>query len=109
MGQPSQNGPLTVKHFRSLLLDIMKAPFVVPTSIVTPSWFITVALRLLDHALLHVLHACDGRFVLVRASRKEQTSTDFALCHVWTAPRWQGLSSGLQHWSVQARRRLTDV
>src|SRR5215831_16031859 len=54
MGQPSQNGPLTVQHFRSLLLDIMKAPFVVPTSIVTPSWFIAVALRLLDHALSYV-------------------------------------------------------
>src|ERR1019366_8111071 len=24
-----------------------------------------------------------------------------ALCHVWTAPSWQGLSSRLQHWSVQ--------
>jgi hypothetical protein len=48
--------------------------------------------------------------VLVRAiAAEKQTSTDFALCHVWTAPRWQGLSSGLQHWSVQARRRLTDV
>src|SRR5262249_45269156 len=54
MGQPSQNGPLTVQHFRSLLLDIMKAPFVVPTSIVTPSWFIAVALRLLDHALSYM-------------------------------------------------------
>src|SRR5215475_4719573 len=54
MGQPSQNGPLTVQPFRSLLLDIMKAPFVVPTSIVTPSWFIAVALRLLDHALSYM-------------------------------------------------------
>ena len=70
MGQPSQNGPLTVQPFRSLLLDIMKAPFVVPTSIVTPSWFIAVALRLLDHALsYYVLHACNGRFVLVRLGR----------------------------------------
>jgi hypothetical protein len=24
-----------------------------------------------------------------------------ALCHVWTAPSWQELSSRLQHWSVQ--------
>jgi hypothetical protein len=24
-----------------------------------------------------------------------------AKCHVWTAPSWQGLSSRLQHWSVQ--------
>jgi hypothetical protein len=24
-----------------------------------------------------------------------------ALCHVWTAPCWQGLFSRLQHWSVQ--------
>src|SRR5450756_68767 len=24
-----------------------------------------------------------------------------ALCHVWTAPGWQELSSRLQHWSVQ--------
>jgi hypothetical protein len=24
-----------------------------------------------------------------------------ALCHVWTAPTWQELSSRLQHWSVQ--------
>src|ERR1019366_485793 len=24
-----------------------------------------------------------------------------AMCHVWTAPSWQGLSSRLQHWSVQ--------
>src|SRR5215831_3776676 len=54
MGQPSQNGPLTVQHFWSLLLDIMKAPFVVPTSIVTPSCFIAVALRLLDHALSYM-------------------------------------------------------
>jgi hypothetical protein len=37
---------------------------------VTPSWFIVVALRLLDHALsYYVLHACDGRFVLVRLGR----------------------------------------
>src|SRR5262249_32815591 len=54
MGQPSQNGPLTVQPFRSLLLDIMKAPLVVPTSIVTPSWLIAVALRLLDHALSYM-------------------------------------------------------
>jgi hypothetical protein len=35
----------------------------------------------------------------------EQTSPDPAdwavLCHVWTAPSWQGLFSRLQHWSVQ--------
>jgi hypothetical protein len=38
----------------------VKAPFVVPTSIVTPSWLITVALQLLEHALsYHVLRACD--------------------------------------------------
>ena len=24
-----------------------------------------------------------------------------AMCHVWTAPSWQELSSRLQHWSVQ--------
>jgi hypothetical protein len=24
-----------------------------------------------------------------------------ALCHVWTAPSWQGVSSRTQHWSVQ--------
>src|SRR5215471_16099293 len=54
MGQPSQNGPLTVQPFRSLLSDIMKAPFVVPTSIVTPSWFIAVALWFLDHALSYM-------------------------------------------------------
>src|SRR5215475_6763177 len=51
MGQPSQNGPLTDQPFRSLLIDMMNAPFVVPTSIVTPSWFIALGLRCLDHAL----------------------------------------------------------
>jgi hypothetical protein len=46
----------------------MKAPFVVPTSIVTASWLIAVVLRLLDRALSHhVLHARDGRFVLLHA------------------------------------------
>ena len=29
------------------------------------------------------------------------TAAMSALCHVWTAPSWQGLSSRLQHWSVQ--------
>src|SRR6187549_3984370 len=52
MGQPSQNGPLTLQPFRSLLLDIVKAPFVVPTSTVTPCWFIAVALRMLEHAVI---------------------------------------------------------
>jgi hypothetical protein len=32
MGQPSQNGPLTVQPTRSLPPDIKKPPFVVPTS-----------------------------------------------------------------------------
>jgi hypothetical protein len=40
MGQPLQNGPFTVQLSLSLPPDIKKAPFVVPTSIVTPSWFI---------------------------------------------------------------------
>jgi hypothetical protein len=48
-GQPLQNGPLTVQPCLSLPPDIKKAPLVVPTSIVTPSWFIA-CLRLLDHA-----------------------------------------------------------
>jgi hypothetical protein len=48
MGQPLQNGPLTVQPCLSLPPDIKKAPFVVPTSIVTPSWFIA-ALRFLVH------------------------------------------------------------
>ena len=30
-----------------------------------------------------------------------QCSQMSALCHVWTAPSWQGLSSRLQLWSVQ--------
>ena len=30
-----------------------------------------------------------------------QPDTMSALCHVWTAPSWQELSSRLQHWSVQ--------
>jgi hypothetical protein len=54
MGQPLQNGPFTVQLSLSLPPDIKKAPFVVPTSIVTPSWFIAF-LRLLDHALLCTL------------------------------------------------------
>jgi len=28
-------------------------------------------------------------------------NTESALGHVWTAPSWQGLSSRVQHWSVQ--------
>src|SRR5689334_752906 len=51
MGQPSQNGPFTVQPFRSLPLDTVNAPFVVPTSTMTPSFFIA-ALRLLDHAVI---------------------------------------------------------
>jgi hypothetical protein len=31
-----------------------------------------------------------------------------ALCHVWTAPSWQELSSRLQHWSVQLMK-LCDL
>ena len=33
-----------------------------------------------------------------RITRRQLTS---ALCHVWTAPSWQGISSRLQYWSVQ--------
>src|SRR4030095_1286985 len=50
MGQPSQNGPLTFQPSLPLPPDIRKAPLVVPTSIVTPSWLIAVVLRFLDHA-----------------------------------------------------------
>ena len=32
-----------------------------------------------------------------------------AMCHVWTAPSWQGLSSRLQHWSVQPCVRPLDA
>ena len=32
-----------------------------------------------------------------------------AKCHVWTAPSWQGLSSRLQHWSVQPCVRPLDA
>jgi hypothetical protein len=49
MGQPSQNGPLTYQPSLLLPPDIRKAPLVVPTSIVTPSWLIAVVLRFLDH------------------------------------------------------------
>ena len=38
---------------------------------------------------------CSSR---VRSSASQQLG---ALCHVWTAPSWQELSSRLQHWSVQ--------
>ena len=31
------------------------------------------------------------------------------ICHVWTAPSWQELSSGLQHWSVQPCVRPLDA
>src|SRR5450756_379826 len=31
------------------------------------------------------------------------------MCHVWTAPSWQGLSSRLQHWSVQPCVRPFDA
>src|SRR3954468_19156978 len=31
------------------------------------------------------------------------------LCHVWTAPSWQELSSRLQHWSVQPCVRPLDA
>jgi hypothetical protein len=50
MGQPSQNGPLTVQPCLSLPPEIKKAPFVVPTSIVTLSSLIAVILKLSDHA-----------------------------------------------------------
>jgi hypothetical protein len=81
----------------------MKAPFVVPTSIVTPSWPIAIALRLLDHALsYHVLRACDGRFGLVRtvpiwrnthdaienlhnSGNIEQLRSDFYRARLWTS------------------------
>ena len=33
--------------------------------------------------------------------RSDIVVTQTALCHVWTAPSWQELSSRLQHWSVQ--------
>ena len=32
-----------------------------------------------------------------------------ALGHVWTAPSWQGLSSRVQHWSVQPCVRPVDA
>src|SRR3954451_22724834 len=32
-----------------------------------------------------------------------------AMCHVWTAPSWQELSSRLQHWSVQPCVRPLDA
>src|SRR5262249_24311741 len=50
MGQPSQNGPFSFQPSLLLPPDIRKAPLVVPTSIVTPSWLIAVVLRFLDHA-----------------------------------------------------------
>jgi hypothetical protein len=50
MGQPSQNGPWTFQPCLSLPLDIRKAPFVVPTRTVTPSWLIAV-LQFPAHAL----------------------------------------------------------
>src|SRR3954451_2036885 len=31
------------------------------------------------------------------------------ICHVWTAPSWQELSSRLQHWSVQPCVRPLDA
>jgi hypothetical protein len=50
IGQPSQNGPLTVQPALSLPPDTKKAPFVVPTSIVTPSRLIVFVLRFFDYA-----------------------------------------------------------
>ena len=35
--------------------------------------------------------------------------TGAAMCHVWTAPSWQELSSRLQHWSVQPCVRPLDA
>jgi DNA invertase Pin-like site-specific DNA recombinase len=44
-------------------------------------------------------------FVRVRSSSDSQliiaSQRNVAMGHVWTAPGWQELSSGVQHWSVQ--------
>jgi hypothetical protein len=39
--------------------------------------------------------------LLLRKRTKVGAAVLSALCHVWTAPSWQELSSRLQHWSVQ--------
>ena len=44
--------------------------------------------------------------------RKRASMRDLAMsrmCHVWTAPSWQELSSRLQHWSVQPCVRPLDA
>src|SRR5215510_4242246 len=105
MGQPSQNGPLTVQPFRSLLLDIMKAPFVVPTSIVTPSWFIAVALRLLDHALSY-MSCTRATAALCSRARLQQKSRPppSSLCAISQPPQRPSISG--DHKTLQ-RVRVT--
>src|SRR6476620_11843472 len=39
----------------------------------------------------------------------QRTAGPYRMCHVWTAPSWQELSSRLQHWSVQPCVRPLDA
>ena len=54
----------------------------------------------------HGLAECPRRIQWRRISASQRTE---AMCHVWTAPSWQGLSSRLQHWSVQPCVRPLDA
>jgi hypothetical protein len=51
----------------------------------------------------------DGCPLCSRERRKRGHFNIDAMCHVWTAPSWQELSSRLQHWSVQPCVRPLDA
>jgi hypothetical protein len=57
-----------------------------------------------DHTLGHARHflPCPRQVCLSSKTRRESGhSGSAALCHVWTAPGWQGQSSRRRAWSVQ--------
>ena len=60
----------------------------------------------MGHKRKSSLRAFDVRFAPVRGHQSGHALTS-ALCHVWTAPSWQVLSSRLQAWSVQPCVRPT--
>ena len=53
-----------------------------------------------------LVHKCP---LCINTDRKFWALGFVAMCHVWTAPSWQGISSRLQHWSVQPCVRPLDA
>jgi hypothetical protein len=53
--------------------------------------------------------AAPAMSVMPRKRRSANKMRSVAMGHVWTAPSWQGLSSRVQHWSVQPCVRPVDA